>query len=182
MKSLAEVCRERGEARGAAKRFRKIHSVKEYTGFHRGGTQWRVVERSGDKRSERERAIGQEKDRERERDREKRRCGESLRRRSLPRVRASSDKASSMRPTDRPTVRTPERYDASRSSTIDRQARLNLELSSCAPRFCLCLIFRMGIYTRGRFICVAAKFLSCIFTIPRRKIIIQQRYVTLKLI
>lgn len=31
--------------RGAAKRFRKIHSVKEYTGFRRGGTQWRVVER-----------------------------------------------------------------------------------------------------------------------------------------
>jgi len=145
-------------SRGAAKRFRKIHSVKEYTGFHHGGTQWRVVERSGDKRSERERATGQDKDRERE----KRRRGESLRRRSLPRVRASSDKASSMRPTDRPTVRTPERYDASRSSTIDRQARLNLELSSCAPLFCLCLIFRPGIYTRGRFICVAAKSLLCI--------------------
>lgn len=43
--TLTEARRERGEARGAAKRFRKIHSVKEYTGFHRSGTQWRVVER-----------------------------------------------------------------------------------------------------------------------------------------
>lgn len=59
-------------SRGAAKRFRKIHSVKEYTGFHRGRTQWRVVERSGDKRSERERATGQDKDRERERETETR--------------------------------------------------------------------------------------------------------------
>lgn len=33
-------------AREAAKRFRKIHSVKEYTGFQRGGTQWRVVRKA----------------------------------------------------------------------------------------------------------------------------------------
>ena len=67
---------------------------------------------------------------ERERERERERKAESLRRRSLPRVRASSDKASSMRPTDRPTVRTPERYGASRSSTIDRHARLKSRRSS----------------------------------------------------
>lgn len=66
-------------SRGAAKRFRKIHSVKEYTGFHRGRTQWRVVERSGDKRSERERATGQDKDRERERNGDAgRACGVGL--------------------------------------------------------------------------------------------------------
>lgn len=38
----------KGEARygrEAAKRFRKIHSVEEYTGFHHRRTQWRVLEK-----------------------------------------------------------------------------------------------------------------------------------------